>query len=246
MILKRLARAIREQDWFTVFTEFVIVVAGIFVGLQANEWAQEREDRRQERAALERLFSEAENSYRLVSDHARVAIRLNEVRRNSVGFVDSTAPVPEDDLPLRIGINTLAQFPAVVPVSVVYDELRSAGQMQLIRSTAIRDRIAEFHTDVIRFNRLQQDFAGNSDAFWTVYKRHVTWDYNPESTTSDILLSTYNWESLRIDEEFVFAVIGLLRNQIVSQEGLVQLQDQARALCEALGEIVERSCSAAG
>ena len=243
MILKRLANAVREQDWFTVFTEFVIVVAGIFVGLQANEWAQEREDRRQEQAALERLFSEAENSYRLLSDHARVAIRLNEMRRNSVEFVDSMEPVPEADVPLKIGINTLARFPAVVPVSVVYDELRSAGQMQLIRSTAIRDQIAGFHTEVTRFNRLQQDFASSSDAFWAVYKRHVKWDYNPESRTSDILLSTYNWATLRADEEFIFTIIGLLRNQIVSQEGLVQLEDQARALCETLGTLVEKSCS---
>lgn len=118
----------------------------------------------------------------------------------------------------------------MVPVSVVYDELRSAGQMQLIRSTAVRNQVAGFHTDVIRFNRLQQGFASNSDAFWAVYKRHVTWDYNPESSTSDILLSNYNWETLRVDEEFIFAVIGLLRNQIVSEEGLVQLRDQV-GLC---------------
>ena len=68
MILKRLANAIRAQDWFAVSIEFVIVVAGIFVGLQADQWAQESKDRRQEQAALEHLFLEADNAYRLLKD----------------------------------------------------------------------------------------------------------------------------------------------------------------------------------
>jgi hypothetical protein len=41
MILNRLSKSIRKQDWFAVLIEFIVVVAGIFAGLQANEWAQE-------------------------------------------------------------------------------------------------------------------------------------------------------------------------------------------------------------
>ena len=33
MILRRLAEALKRQNWFVVFIEFIIVVAGIFVGL---------------------------------------------------------------------------------------------------------------------------------------------------------------------------------------------------------------------
>jgi len=39
MILARISRAIREQNWFTVALEFVIVIAGVVIGFQvrANE-----------------------------------------------------------------------------------------------------------------------------------------------------------------------------------------------------------------
>jgi len=43
MILHRLADGIRTQNWFTVFIEFVIVVAGIFVSLQADGWDERRQ-----------------------------------------------------------------------------------------------------------------------------------------------------------------------------------------------------------
>jgi len=242
MILKRLAEAVRKQDWFTVLVEFVIVVAGIFLGLQANEWAQERQDRDHERAALERLYLESQNANRLVNGYLQQTLRLNRLRRNAVQFADDDAPVPENELPLKIGINTLARFPMVLPVSVAYDELRSSGQMQLIRSAALRDQIAEFYNAVSRHNRLQEVFARDSDRFFDTYQRHVIWDFNPEATTSDILLSTYDWETMRADEEFIFRIIGLLRNQLVAEESLVELRDRVKALCETLGHATGRAC----
>lgn len=42
MIWQRLAAAIRRQDWAVVITEFLIVVAGIFVGLQVDRWNEQR------------------------------------------------------------------------------------------------------------------------------------------------------------------------------------------------------------
>lgn len=243
MILHRLSKSIRKQDWFAVLIEFVVVVAGIFAGLQANDWAQERQDRRQERAALERLFLEADDAHQLLNGYVQRTLRLNQVRRNAVQFADSDAPVPEDELPLKIGINTLAMFPPVIPIAVAYDELKSSGQLQLITSASLRGQIAEFHANLAFQNRLLQGFADGTDRFQEVYKEHVIWEYNPESTTSDILLSTYNWSSLRSDESFVFEIIGLLRNQLVAEQGLIELRDQAASLCEILGDVVGRSCT---
>jgi len=242
MILTRLVNSIRRRDWFTVFTEFVIVVFGIFFGLQANQWAQERQDRKAEFAALERLFMESKNAYGLLENRVQGTLRLNQTRRNAVQFADSETPVPKNDLPLKIGVNTLAQFPPLVPVSVVYDELKSSGQMQLIRSAALRDQVAEFHTNVLRYNQLQINFGDGRDRFAVAYQRNVTWAYNPEATTSDILLSSYDWTSLRSDEAFIFEIIGLLRNQLVAEEGLLTLRDQAKSLCETLGARVARPC----
>jgi len=37
MILRRLASAIQQQDWFTILLEIMIVVLGVFIGLQVNK-----------------------------------------------------------------------------------------------------------------------------------------------------------------------------------------------------------------
>lgn len=42
MILRRLTTALRKQDWFTVVIETLIVVFGVFIGLQVNKWNEAR------------------------------------------------------------------------------------------------------------------------------------------------------------------------------------------------------------
>lgn len=42
MILRRVSNSIRKQEWFTVAVELLIVVLGVFLGLQANNWNEAR------------------------------------------------------------------------------------------------------------------------------------------------------------------------------------------------------------
>ncbi len=58
MILRRLAISIRNQDWFAVVIEFVIVVAGVLFAFQVSETASVRDERAYARDTMVRLESE--------------------------------------------------------------------------------------------------------------------------------------------------------------------------------------------
>jgi hypothetical protein len=58
MILRRLTTALRKQDWFTVVIETLIVVFGVFIGLQVNNWNAARVERNSEQVLLLRLQEE--------------------------------------------------------------------------------------------------------------------------------------------------------------------------------------------
>ena len=55
MILRKLAESIRQQNWFTVLVEILIVVIGIFVGLQVDDWNRTRIQLSEESEYLTRL-----------------------------------------------------------------------------------------------------------------------------------------------------------------------------------------------
>lgn len=56
MILQRIASAIKRQDLSQIIIEIMIVVIGIFLGLQVDDWNENRKDVVEERAFKEQLI----------------------------------------------------------------------------------------------------------------------------------------------------------------------------------------------
>ena len=59
MILRRVIQHFLKQEWTAIGIDFLIVVVGVFVGLQANSWNEEVSARREYELALERHRAEA-------------------------------------------------------------------------------------------------------------------------------------------------------------------------------------------
>ena len=57
MLLRRVIEHVREQNWTAISIDFVIVVIGVFVGLQVQEWSQGRADRQSERQIVQDLLA---------------------------------------------------------------------------------------------------------------------------------------------------------------------------------------------
>ena len=45
MILRRFMQHIKGQNWFAVGLDVVVVIVGIFLGMQVTEWNEERKER---------------------------------------------------------------------------------------------------------------------------------------------------------------------------------------------------------
>jgi len=80
MLLRRVSEHLKTQNWMGVLIDFVIVVLGVFVGLQAQEWSSERDDRHR----LERIISAIKAD---MADSRRVESRFGrEIRAGLNAF----------------------------------------------------------------------------------------------------------------------------------------------------------------
>lgn len=61
MLLRRFTQHVNEQNWFAVGIDFVIVVIGVFIGIQVSAWNQARIDRQDEAIFLENLHQDIES-----------------------------------------------------------------------------------------------------------------------------------------------------------------------------------------
>lgn len=58
MILRRLSRSLQEQNWTAIVIEFILLVVGVFLGIQVANWNATRVDRIEYEAAIARLGAE--------------------------------------------------------------------------------------------------------------------------------------------------------------------------------------------
>jgi len=128
MIVRRLADSIRRQDWGTVTLEVVIVVLGVFIGIQVSNWNDARAGEAREALLLTELRAEALSnaaSSRSVGEGLTVgaeAARRILVRHDTRAF--ACAP---DCWSLLVDLMHASQWQQIYQRWTTYEELRRAG-----------------------------------------------------------------------------------------------------------------------
>ena len=79
MIIRNMARFIREHDWSAVALEIVVVIVGLMLAFQLDGWVEQRGERKQEAEYVERLISDIEADIPAI----QYAIDLASLRQRS-------------------------------------------------------------------------------------------------------------------------------------------------------------------
>lgn len=148
MLLRRVIEHVRAQNWTAVGIDFVIVVVGILLAMQISEWSQARQDRVRERAYLARMAAELQQSFQDIEASIEIAQEREALGRLLIDSVDDEEPVRAD--PGRYLLALLKGGYTYSPEirSHAFDELRSSGDLGLIKDKALLVAITEFYTEV--------------------------------------------------------------------------------------------------
>jgi hypothetical protein len=140
-IPRRLVERAKRHDWFAVLVDFIIVVVGIFIGLQVNLWVELRQDRAVERRYLERLLADSDESVLVLQQ----AIAVNE--RRAATLASFAAGLENGNgIPGRAALSDVMcrwfVQPAVEVRRGTYAELVSSGRLSLIKDEKLRSDLA--------------------------------------------------------------------------------------------------------
>ena len=87
MILRRVITHFRKQEWTAIAIDFVIVVVGVFIGIQVSNWNETRVERTREVIFLTNL---AKDVRRDIVD-INVISRVSTQRMSALGFLVRSA-----------------------------------------------------------------------------------------------------------------------------------------------------------
>jgi hypothetical protein len=154
VITRRIARYIREHDWFAVLIEIVVVMVGLMLAFQLDGWVEQRGERQKEAEYVQRLISDLEtdvaaiqNAVDIASMRLRLADLLMEVSRDPA--VASTRPTE------FIGAINQAAFTYTPSLtSHTFEDLRSTGNMRLLLDQELKDALYDYYG----FDQSQRQF----------------------------------------------------------------------------------------
>ena len=167
MLLRRYMEHLRDQNWTAVWLDLVVVVVGIFLGLQVTEWSHGRADRQQEKIHLERL-EHALNTY---VDQLEQAITLQSALLDNharvLGLLKKDQWTETEDQFVRDNIVKIAFWRAIDFDLGVITSLTSSGEINLIQNTDIQEAA---------FRILASDASLNSQLdYWRSW--YLDWNY---------------------------------------------------------------------
>ena len=153
MILRRVIEHVKTQNWTAVAIDFVIVVAGVFVGLQVQEWNAARGHRVAEIGYLNSMEEDVvysiDNLQQLLVNMERQQAAHAALYEYSVTPGAALAP---DELDRLVAVG-LFYLPQLDIRQVTFEALKSSGQLSAIDSPALVSRLQSLSSDVAAAGR---------------------------------------------------------------------------------------------
>ncbi len=142
MILGRVIEHVKAQNWTAVALDFVIVVVGVFIGIQVSNWNEVRADRQLGRDYTKRLVSDLQQDLA----NAQILDRYYDQVLDSVQEADRLLSASDPDpKALVVAAYRASEYIYIPPSRATWDEIVSSGQIGLLPEIAIESGLQGYY-----------------------------------------------------------------------------------------------------
>ena len=191
MILRRLMEHVRTQNWLAVALDFVIVVLGVFIGIQLGNWNEAGKAARHEAAVLEQLREEFGAFIEITQDRSVKLEASLDATRTLLATIRSNEE-PSDRVAFIAVLSEAGRLEDAAPEPTTLAELISSGRLSEISSLPLRLELIRFHQAIVEHDeigtlalqRISETHGGYHDAIFI----------DPATTTTAY---DYDWDKVK-------------------------------------------------
>ena len=160
MLLRRITKHVTEQNWFAVFIDFLIVVVGVFIGIQVANWNDGLKAKQAERLYVERMHEDITFAQGFVQT---MLTRRIQGFQSSLGMIELmngdgselSDEYVECDFPYSISIQIDLPFLNTI------NELLATGKINVLTDAALRTAVLELQNRSELLRRYQDLTLGS-------------------------------------------------------------------------------------
>jgi hypothetical protein len=173
VLLAQLTKSFKELNWGVLAIEMLILIIGISVSLQVNEWQNQRNDKQLMQEYLQRLIVDFGESEKVLKKD--IGLLRNSTDKLLIGMKPlSKSMLTKDDHHLLF--EAVGQSAMVGQFTVIFgtiDELKDTGNMRLLVSKELRIELANLYQtyqQIIRLSAIRNILRGQA---FPVLVRHL-------------------------------------------------------------------------
>ena len=145
MVVRRIREHVAAHNWFAVGVDVVIVVLGVFLGTQVNNWNEARLENEQARDYRNRLIAELEFDARQYALQTAYYRRAREYGLQALSALNG-APVSDRDF--AVAAYQLTQTDTTKAKTGVFDEMAANGLVNHLGDDETQQLASDFYLSV--------------------------------------------------------------------------------------------------
>lgn len=235
MLLRRVLHHFRRQDWIAIGLDFVVVVVGIFVGLQVDAWNEDRKDRVRERSGLEQLYADfgtaAEKAQLMADFHAEKDGGL----QFAIDALVQQSLADEDRQTFLYALVSMIQLPPLGVTLGAYDSMMATGDFALIRDARLKAMLIELDASLESEASLLSYFRSMNQRDMDFARRHFPIVANEDRSGTRF---AFDFDAISGDPMTLSILANQQRNHRLFRDSRQEIADGLVAAREHIGRLI--------
>ena len=146
MILRRLSQSLKEQNWTAISIEFILLVSGVFLGIQVSNWNADRVDANRGQAYLERIGDDLDADLAAYQDRVNFWGGVSVYGAKGLAYAETGDAKGATQWDLLLAYFQSSQVAEFYATDATFEELKSAGELGLIKDARFRQALAQYYS----------------------------------------------------------------------------------------------------
>jgi hypothetical protein len=236
MLLRRVSKHVKDQNWFAVFIDFLIVVLGILIAFQITEWNEGQQTNKREKSILLQLEEEFTVIKSAIEKQNSLRSEYVENLSELIGILQSDEAVA-DELKIKKGLESARATGRRPAQSAAYLQLMASGELTMLSSEDLQQSLVNYETllqrDAFMFpeltNSVTEEISTNRFVDYNIQAIKIVGagvDTNNSDNSTSELIRLYDLKGLKTFENRYELMYVLHITILSSDENLLTLVKQ--------------------
>lgn len=170
MLLRRVIEHVKTQNWTAVALDFLIVVIGVFVGIQVANWNEERKEQAATARYMVRLADDLTSMKDQINNETAFAEKLLEGALLAHKSLQTCEFDPSESEKINFTFQAYQTAPAPYIFRATFDEMMASGTFSSLPNDKLKTKVAALYSSVDRFAAIvgyfRRDLSAAGQILW--------------------------------------------------------------------------------